>query len=84
MALFTENKPSQTVFGSDKDGGAGAAGSIVAINAKLGQASGLILVDSAGTEYVLWVDPAGGGKLQIGTYAAFQLAAGGTTVGTQT
>lgn len=70
---------SQTVLGTGRDGtGAG----VVACNAPAGFASCVIVLDTAGVEYALWVTTAG--KLTIGTRAQFLAQSGGTTVGTQT
>lgn len=67
---------SQTTFGSNRDQG------LVAINTKLGTASGLVLVDSAGVEYVLWVDTTG--DLKIGTRADLVTPdSAGTVIGGQ-
>lgn len=78
MAL-TE-KPStggQTTFGSDKEGP-----HVLAVNCKTGFASGIALVDSAGTEYILYIDTTG--DLRIGTRANFATPnAAGTVVGSQ-
>lgn len=76
MAAFTARRDGQTVFGSDK-----VSDCVVAVNSKSGSPSGLILVDSAGVEYVLWVDTSG--DLIISTYANFQSETSTTVVGTQ-
>ena len=78
MAL-TERVGNQTAFGGARPG---AGPGIVAINTPSGTASGLVLMDTAGTEYVLWVDSTG--DLRIGTRANFDTPnAAGTVVGTQ-
>lgn len=64
----------QTTFGSDK-----AANCCVAVNSKAGTPSGLVLKNSAGDEYFLYVDSTG--DLCIGTRAQFVAnTTGGTAV----
>lgn len=47
-----------------------------------GSSSALVLLDSNGVEYAVWVTTAG--KLQVGTRAQWEAQTGATTVGTQT
>lgn len=76
MAL-TERVAGQTTVGSTRE-----SSCTFAVNTKSGTASGLVLVDTAGVEYVLWVDNTG--DLKIGTRANFATPdAAGTVVGGQ-
>ena len=72
----TERVAGETVFGSNRQQ------STVALLSADTTAPGLVLLDTAGTEYVLWVDTAG--KFKIGTRANFTTPnSAGTIVGTQ-
>lgn len=71
----TDRVSGETRFGSNRQQ------STVAINTAAGTASGLVLLDSAGVEYVLWVDTTG--DLQIGTRAQHLALTGATVVGNQ-
>lgn len=65
-----------TVFGSVRERCA------LGVDAKAGTASGLVLVDTAGVEYYLWIDNTG--DLKIGTRANFESPnTAGTVIGTQ-
>lgn len=75
MATFTE-RPS---YGQSSTGGGRGNPHIFAVN---GSPSGLCLLDSAGTEYVVWVTT--GGVLKIGTRAQFDAQTGASSVGAQT
>jgi hypothetical protein len=69
----------QTNIGSSR---AATNPGILLIDTPAGTASGIVLQDSAGTEYVLWVDTTG--DLMIGTRANFATPdAAGTVVGGQ-
>jgi hypothetical protein len=74
MAL-SERTAGETVFGSTRQQ------STVGLNTAASTASGLVCLDTAGVEYVLWVSSAG--KLTIGTRAQFLAQTGGTVVGSQ-
>jgi len=75
MAAFQERAEGQSNVGSTR------TRSALAVNTAAGTASGLILVDSAGVEYVLWVDTTG--DLQIGTRAQWIALTGSAVVGSQ-
>ena len=76
LTLRVEN---QTNIGSSR---AGAGSGILAIDSASGSASGIVLLDTAGTEYVLFVDTTG--DLKIGTRANFTTPnSAGTVVGGQ-
>lgn len=76
MAL-TERVLGETAFGSPREQGT------IAVNTVATTASGVVLLDTAGVEYMLWVDSTG--KLRIGTRANFTTPnSAGTVVGTQT
>lgn len=56
--------------------------STLAVDTKAGTASGLVLLDPAGVEYVLWVDSTG--DLKVGTRADHATPdVAGTVIGTQ-
>jgi len=78
MAL-TELRDGQTVIGSNR-----VASCAVAVNAKAGSASGIVLVDTAGVEWFLWVDTTGDLRTSS-TRADFDTNpnTAGTIVGTQ-
>lgn len=46
-----------------------------------GKPAGLVMMDSDGIEYLMWITTAG--KLTIGTRAQFEAQSGGTVVGSQ-
>ena len=72
----TENVSGETVIGSSR------TQCTVSVNTLAGTASGIVLLDTAGVEYVLWVDSTG--DLMIGTRANFTTPnAAGTVVGGQ-
>lgn len=74
-----ERTAGQTTIGSDRQ-----ASCSVAVNTKAGTASGLRLVDTAGVEYILWVNSSGVLKISS-TVADFTTNpnSAGTTVGGQ-
>jgi hypothetical protein len=75
--VLTERVIDETVFGSNRDGA-----STVAVQPGAGSPSGLVLMDTAGVEYVIWVKT--DGALYIGTRANFATPnAAGTKVGGQ-
>lgn len=79
MAL-TQRVQNQSTVGSSR--GVGTSPGIQAVDTPSGTASGLVLLDSAGVEYVLWVKSSG--ELYIGTRSNFATPdAAGTKVGAQ-
>ena len=71
-----ERVDGQTTIGSKHSPGS------LAVDSKLGIPSSLVLVDSAGVEYVIWIDVTG--DLKIGTRANFVTPdAAGTVIGGQ-
>lgn len=63
---YTGRTANETTFGNSRAGNGPAT---VAINTPSGTASGIVLLDSAGTEYAVWVNTSG--ELIIGTRAGF-------------
>jgi len=72
MPLNERPSNAQVAFGSKRE-----PFCTLAVDTKAGSASGLVLVDSSGVEWVFWVH---GGVLRFGTRAQFFTLTGGAVV----